>query len=79
MYIITTGSLGGGILSVLFLTPAETKILELLSALVERFGVSRMRDLKKKKKILIIVELLIGKYIFLKEIILFYFIFILFS
>ena len=31
-------------LSVHFLTPAETKILELLSPSVERFGVSRMRD-----------------------------------
>ena len=27
-----------------FLTPAETKILVLLSALVEKFGVSHMRD-----------------------------------
>ena len=27
-----------------FLTPAETKISVLLSALVKRFGVSRMRD-----------------------------------
>ena len=31
-------------LSAPFLTPAETEILLLLSALVERFGVSRMRD-----------------------------------
>ena len=31
-------------LPALFFTPAETKILVQLSALVERFGVSRMRD-----------------------------------
>ena len=31
-------------LSALFLMPAETKILVLLFASVERFGVSRMRD-----------------------------------
>ena len=42
---------GGGIvkkmLSVPILTPAETKISVLLSASVERFGVSRMRDFFK--------------------------------
>ena len=33
----------------LFSTPAETKLFVLLSASVERFGVSRVRDLKKKR------------------------------
>ena len=37
---------GGGVRKkkLLALTPAETKILVLLSAAVERFGVSRIRD-----------------------------------
>ena len=35
-----------------FLTPAETKILVLLSASVERFGVSRMRDFSSKMAML---------------------------
>ena len=35
---------GRGIISTPFLTPAETKIFVLLSALVKRFGVSLMQD-----------------------------------
>ena len=38
----------------LFFTPAETKILVLLSALVKRFGVSRMRDFFRQQLIYMI-------------------------